>query len=530
MTQSATTRSQQSAVRDLTRRGGSERLALLYEVTAAFNERIDLDELLPLIITKSRELLDAESSALLLLDAERHELYFPYIADVAPDVEQRMAQIRFPADRGIAGWVLQHGTPQLVPDVARDPRWYGGVDQQSGMSTQSLLCAPLRTAHGVVGVIELRNKLHAAFSELDLAFLTALAGGIAIAIDNARLYRKLKESEAKLRQQVVVLQREVAGHSRFTDLVGSGEAMARVFELMEHAVTAPVSVLIEGETGTGKELIARAIHFNGPRRDGPFVPVNCGAISETLLESELFGHKRGAFTGASSDRKGVFEVANGGTILLDEVGETTPAMQIKLLRVLQNGEVVPVGDTQARFVDVRVISATNCRLEVAVEQGRFREDLYYRLNAFPIAVPPLRARKEDIPLLAAHLLERTTEKFGRRALGWSPTALAQLSSYDWPGNVRELANEIERAVAVAGSGETIEPRHLSDKLNVGEIVLSSVGTGTLTLQRAREGFEARYIAEALQQHHGNVSHTARALGLSRSTLHKLLKRYRLQEA
>jgi len=515
-----------SAVYDLTRRGDIERLALLYEVTVAFNERIELDDLLPFVLTKSRELLNTESSALLFLDSERHELYFPYVADVAPEVERRLARVRFPADQGIAGWAVQHGKPLLVPDVERDPRWYQGVDQESGRVTHSLLCAPLSTLHGTVGVIELRNKLHGPFTEQDMAFLSALAGGIAIALDNARLYQKLKHSEAKLRQEVTALHREVARQSRFADLVGASDAMARVFQLMEHAIAAPVSVLIEGETGTGKELIARAIHFNGPRKEGPFVAVNCGAISETLLESELFGHRRGAFTGASSDRKGVFEVAHGGTIFLDEVGEMTPAMQIKLLRVLQSGEIVPVGETEPRFVDVRVISATNRSLDTEVKEGRFREDLYYRLKVFPIALPPLRDRADDVALLAAHILQRTTEKFGKSVAGFSPDALALLTAYPWPGNVRELANEIERAMALAGDGETIEPRHLSDRIDSKRAVPVSTQAKAMTLQQAREAFEAHYIAEMLQRHHGNVSETARALGISRSMLHERVRRYR----
>ena len=335
------------------------RLSLLYEVSRSFSELIELDPLIGRIITKTKDLIDAESCAILLLDEERQELYFPYSADVAPEVEQRFATVRFPADRGIAGWVLQHGVPQLITDVSKDERWYAHVDKQSGMSTHSLLCAPLRTRRGTLGVIELRNRIGGVFTPEDLNFLDALSGNIAVAIENASLYQRLKNSEAALRDEVVTLQR--VNRTRFVEVVGTSDAMQQVFQLMESAITWPVTVLLTGETGTGKELVARAIHYNGARRDRPFVAVNCGALPETLLESELFGHKRGAFTGAVSDRKGFFEVADGGTILLDEIGETTPAMQVKLLRVLQSGEVVPVGETTPRRARSRSPTRARCR-------------------------------------------------------------------------------------------------------------------------------------------------------------------------
>jgi Nif-specific regulatory protein len=504
------------------------RLALLYELSRSFSELIDLDQLIVLVMAKTKELLNAEGSAILLLDEDKRELFFPYSADVAPEVEQRLSVIRFPADKGIAGWVLQKGIPQLVADVSQDKRWYADVDKESGMSTLSLLCAPLRTRHGPLGVIELRNKLTGQFTVEDLTFLDALAGSIAIAIENARLYRSLKESESRLRDEVVVLHREAAHRSRFTDVVGISEAMRHVFQLMESAISCQITVLLQGETGTGKELIARAIHYNGSRKDRPFVPVNCGALPETLLESELFGHKRGAFTGAVADRKGLFEVADGGTIFLDEIGETTPAMQVKLLRVLQSGEILPVGETTPRWVDVRVISAANRDLELATQQGKFRRDLYYRLSAFPINVPLLRSRKEDIPLLAVHLLRRVAEKFGRAVQGFSSAAMNALTDYSWPGNVRELENEIERAVALIGSGTIIQVEHLSERITSTRPAGVPVVAPTTTLKRAREAFEREYIVEILRQNNGNASQAAKVLGMSRVMLQKKIKTYGLR--
>ena len=380
----------------------------------------------------------------------------------------------------------------------------------------------------MIGVIELRNKIDGTFTSADLRFLDALSGSIAIAIENAMLYRQLKDSEACLREEVFVLNREIAGHSRFEDLVGVSLPMLEVFRLMERAIRNPVNVLLEGESGTGKELIARAIHYNGPRRTRSFVPVNCGAVPEGLLESELFGHKRGAFTGAVSDRKGLFEVADGGTIFLDEVGDMSPAMQVKLLRVLQDGELMRVGESEKqRHVDVHVISATHRDLEDEIKRGRFREDLFYRLCTFPIPVPALREHADDIPLLINHIVARTAAKFGRTLKGVSSTALHILSTYPWPGNVRELENEIERAAALADD-DLIEAKHLRSKVTSKPRVQPAGRLKLTTLKGARTVFEEEHLAEVLRTHHGNASSAAKALGISRVMLQKKIKAYGLR--
>jgi Nif-specific regulatory protein len=502
--------------------------AAAYEFTRAFGQLAELDELLPTVIRKLNAVLRAESSAIILLDETTGELYFPYVAAPTTDLGQRLAAVRFPSDKGIAGWVLRHGQVQIVPDVAADERWYPEVDGRSGVITRSLLCAPLRSSHGPLGVIEVCNKIGGEFDGADAALIGLLADSIAVAIENARLYGDARQVAERLQDEVVALHREVLRHSRFDDIVGSSPDMRRVFELMESAIASPVTVLLRGETGTGKELIARAIHYNGARRERPFVAVNCGALQDTLLESELFGHRKGAFTGALMDRKGLFEVADGGTVFLDEVGDTSPAMQVKLLRVLQEGEITPIGETRPRKVDVRVISATHRDLEEAVAAGAFREDLYYRLSAFPIEVPPLRQRPEDIPLLAVKILERTSQKFGKPVRGLSRGVVDLLVRHTWPGNVRELQNEIERAVALVPPGEAVKPGHLSPRLHAALPVTEELLAQPTTLRTARERFEREFIAGVLRQNGGNASRTARVLGISRVMLQTKIKHYGLR--
>ncbi len=520
------------------------RLGLLYEMSRQFCSLVDIDELVPFVIERTKVLLNAESSALLLLDDDRRNLHFCHIADVAPEVGKRFSEISFPADRGIAGWIIQHGIAQLVKDVASDPRWYPNVDSHSGMTTHSLLCAPLRTRQGIIGVIELRNKVGSEFTAADLEFLDTLSASIAIALDNAHLYAQVKTSQQKLEVQVAVLRRDLAGRERHRELIGTTPAMDSVFRLIESAAASRITVLLEGETGTGKEPVARAIHRASNRADQPFVAVNCAALPETLLESQLFGHRRGSFTGAARDQIGFFEAADGGTIFLDEIGEMPSTMQARLLRVLQEGEVVPIGDTSPRRVDVRVISATNRTLAEEIEQGRFRRDLYYRLATFPITLPPLRDRRGDIPLLADHFLHLAAEREHKSVPGFAPGALDALVRLPWRGNVRELRSAIERAVALVRAGELIGPQHLpsppADSAEYAEAEWSAVDGGAsedpatapppgeqdlASFRTARAAFEAEYIREALRRANGNVTQAARLLGLSRAFVHEKIKEY-----
>ncbi len=533
-----------------------DRFELLYELGCAFASRIEIDELLPLVVGKCREVLDAEGISILLLDPERNELYFPYVSQSDPATVERLRNLRFPADKGIAGTALGQGIAIRVTDAQHDGRHYHGVDLVTGITTRDLMAVPLITRQGKIGVIEAVNSRGPQrFSEDDLAFFEALAGSIAVAIENARLYSEVREAEASLQKRVGMLRRDLARSDVFTRIIGTTPVMREVFRLMESAAASSIPVLIEGETGTGKEMVARGIHLASARSEGPFVAINCASLPESLLESELFGHRRGAFTGAVRDNPGLFRAANGGVIFLDEISDMPMSMQAKLLRVLEEEEVVAIGDTFPRKVDVRVLSATNRDLKAEVERGNFRQDLYYRVAVFPIRLPALRERPEDIPLLATHFLHMAAQRHNKSIEALAPETIALLCNYNWPGNVRELRNEIERAVALARDGDLIRPNHLTSTLeasgaskpiiadvstsgampgNVPGPLLPQDGqpaqkeTGSGSLRDARAAFEARHIAAVLRQNQSNVSRTAQALGLSRAALQKKMKAYRLR--
>src|SRR5579862_10024544 len=397
---------------------------LIYELGNAFASRLELVPLIELVTSKCREVLDADGVAVMLLDVESQELYFPYFSDRDPKVAERLARVRVPIGKGIAGEVFQTCRSMKIDNVSTDSHFYTGVDKKTGLTTRSLLAAPL-VAHEVrLGVIEAVNPLgREAFSDNDLALLEALADSVAVAIYNADRVGKLKASEEILRTQVGALRRELARHELLDEIIGVSPEMAEVHHLMNNAAASSISVLLVGETGSGKEVTARGIHRMSARADKPFLAVNCAALSEHLLESELFGHRRGAFTGATQNQPGLFRAANGGVIFLDEIGEMPLGMQPTLLRVLQDGEIMSVGDTRPERVDVRVFSATNRELRSAVAAGTFRADLYYRLAAFPIRLPPLRMRRRDIPLIADHFLAQTSVRHHKEIHEFDPGVL-----------------------------------------------------------------------------------------------------------
>jgi len=343
-----------------------------------------------------------------------------------------------------------------------------------------------------------------------------------LAFENVRLQEELASANARLQVENVQLKREARGRYRFAEIIGSSPALQRTLGLVERVLATNTVVLISGETGTGKGLVARAIHYNGARADKPFVSENCAAIAPDLLTSELFGHKRGAFTGATEDRQGLFEVADGGTLFLDEIGDCPPDLQTRLLRVLDDGVVRRVGSNQPLKVDVRIITATHHDLERDVAAGSFRKDLFYRLSVFTITTPPLRERKEDVPLLAQHVLDRLVRTDGKAVRGFTPEALVLLGAYDFPGNVRELENEVERAYALADADGYITPDLLSAKFTT---LAATLPSPPGSLRAAVERFEAQILREALARAQGNQTRTASDLGLSRRALIDKLQKY-----
>lgn len=360
----------------------------------------------------------------------------------------------------------------------------------------------------------------------DLRIIIRRAGEQYVLVqENQRLMKELEAANQRLKAENIALHREVQRQYAFDNIVGQSAAMENVFKLMRKVIPTDTTVLLMGETGTGKELIAKAIHYNGPRKERPFLAQNCAALPDTLLESELFGHTKGAFTGASSDKKGMFELADNGTLFLDEINDTSPAMQQRLLRVLQEGEILPLGSEKTINVDVRIISATNVDLQKSIQEGKFREDLYYRLNVFPIRIPPLRERPEDIASLAQHFMEKYSVKMGKKISGLSMEGLSYLANMNFRGNVRELENLIERSVTLAEDNSTITLDQLTQEPSRRiETTLATAGHSG-TLKEMTESLEKFHIVENLKKYNGNISKTARELGLSRLGLHKKLQRY-----
>jgi len=404
--------------------------------------------------------------------------------------------------------------------VSELPERSKAVAKSAGISC--ILLAELREAEERCGMLYADHRQPGMeFSETDVQLVHVLATLLSKAVENLRLKERMSRELESLRW-------EVDSRHCFANIIGQSLCMQRLFSILQRVAASDVTVLVEGESGSGKELVARAIHAGGKRRQARFVAQNCAALPEHLLESELFGHVRGAFTGAHRDKKGLFEVAHGGTFLLDEIADMPPMLQVKLLRVLQDGKIRRVGGTDPIEVDVRIIAATNKPLEEEVRLGRFRSDLFYRLNVMRIELPPLRDRRDDIPLLAQHFLDRFSAEQRKSVEGFTQAAMELLVNYDWPGNVRELENEVERAVVLSNPGQALSAASLSDKVRSVDVAIHPPRPGVgVTLKDLVEDVERRVIVEVLNANKWNKSKTARILGLSRQGLLKKIARFDL---
>jgi Nif-specific regulatory protein len=467
-------------------------IAALYEVGRRLASTHDLGALLSQIAEVTKRLIDYQTFAIFLTEPDGKHLVPRYVVGFR---ELYVQTVRIPLGEALVGQAAQRQELIWIPDVHQDPRYVRRI-ADSGEEIRGELLLPLIYHGETVGVLDVGSTRPAQFSEEDLAFLKTLGTQVAIGVAKARL----REATERLRQENLELRRAVEGKYTFGEIVGRGPAMARVLQLVEKVIPSASTVLIEGETGTGKELLARAIHYNGPRRERRFLAQNCAALPETLLESELFGHKKGAFTGAAGDKKGLFELADGGTVFLDEVGDMSVAMQAKVLRVLQEGEVRALGATEGRKVDFRLIGATNRDLDAEVRAGRFRQDLYFRLRVFPIRLPPLRERREDIPALAQHFLARFAREMEKDIAGITAAALDLLVAYPFPGNVREVENELERAANLVEPGGWITPDLLSERVRGLPAGAGAAGAREGRLKEAVEAVEQRMIHEALARH------------------------------
>jgi Nif-specific regulatory protein len=506
-----------------------EDLDLLYEISASIHSIHDLDEMLRNVLLKIKEVFQIEGASIALHDADCKEFYFiRTVEEQRNGTRQGMDEMRFPDSYGIAGWVLREKEPALIPDVSKDKRFTKQLGIQQNLDIRSMICVPLKTRKGVIGVLYALNKQVAEFTSKDMRLLEILSGTIAVSIENARLYGEMKQYASSLEKENLRLKSECQMRFNLQGIIGSSAAMQRVFTMLKKVIGTDTTVLIHGETGTGKELFAKVIHYNGPMKDKPFVTENCGALSESLLESELFGHVKGAFTGAIADKKGLFELAEGGTVFLDEISDMPHTMQTKLLRVLQEGQIRPVGGSQYRQVNFRLISSSNRDLYKEVKKGVFRKDLFYRIQVFPIVLPPLRERKEDIPLLTMHFFEQFAAKLDRSAARLTPDALEILMQFDWPGNVRELENEIERALTLAGDDGEIKEEYLSERIKGSADHGVSSDQDPVTIQEATARVERKMVTDELRRTGGNRSQAARILGLTRQGLLNKIARYEIK--
>jgi transcriptional regulator with GAF, ATPase, and Fis domain len=484
----------------------ADRLEAMLAITRKWQQTNDMETLLSEMAEAAIEMFDADRASIFLWDR-------PNKAIVGrPALGVKGGELRLADTAGIVGQVIQTGETRRVTESDANAGIERAVDKQTGYKTKSLLCVPLVSASGSrLGAFEVLNKKNGAFTEDDESGLSELASYAAVALESTQQFEELLTRHQRL----------VELAAQDTSLVGDCPAIQALRSTVNRLGTTDLAILILGENGTGKEVVARSLHYGSRRRAEPFIAVNCAALTETLLESELFGHEKGAFTDAHESRAGKFELATGGTLFLDEIGDMSLAGQAKLLRVLEEKTIVRVGGSRSIHTDVRVLAATNQNLADLVRSKRFRQDLYFRLNVVSLELPPLRDRGDDIPLLADHFLQQFCLQMGRRTPKLTAAARKRLISHPWPGNVRELRNLMER-LAYLSPGDRIEAEELAFILSPADRTPSHVEIG-LSLNTATHQFQQYYIRQSIERARGNVSLAAKNLGVHRSNLYRKMR-------
>jgi Nif-specific regulatory protein len=476
-------------------------LEFIRNIAGILERSLDVREIVNPIMDAMTTHLGMKHATITLLNRKTNDILIDASHGLTPQQAQRG---RYKLGEGVTGQVIESGEPILIEKTSESPLFLNRTQRMSPTDS-SFICVPIKTGKTVVGALSAARPYDDKADLQSCVFLMELVASLLA--QSVRLRRSAQERGEKLQSENERLRAELKDRFRPSNIIGNSHEMQIVYDQVAQVSKSQTSVLIEGETGTGKELVAHAIHFNSDRADKPFIKAHCAALPENLIESELFGHVKGSFTGANGDRKGRFHLADGGTLFLDEIGEIPPSIQIKLLRVLQEREFEQVGGTKTIKVNVRVVAATNQNLQDMVTEGSFREDLFYRLNVFPIWVPPLRKRKSDILQLADFFLERYSKQNNKTVRRLSSPVIDMLYSYHWPGNVRELENIMERGVVLA-EGDALHPHHLPPTLQTAEQI-GSPKSGSLKDQV--EIYEKDLIADALKSARGNMAGAARSL-------------------
>jgi Nif-specific regulatory protein len=487
--------------------GEVKELSILFEISQILDSSLDMRSVVEPVLEVLTRSLGMMFATLTLLNGKTGEIFIEAAYGLSP-VQKRRG--RYKLGEGITGKVIQTGKPAIVPKISEEPLFLDKTRARKSIQGDDLsfICVPVKIGREVIGALSADRIASETISLNETARILSIAASlIAQAV---RLRRLAQEERERLEEENQRLQEELKDRFRPSNIIGNSKAMQEVYQLIAQVSHSDATVLLRGESGTGKELVAHAIHYGSRRAVKPFIKVNCAALPESVIESELFGHEKGAFTGAVASRKGRFELAHGGTLFLDEIGDLSPGMQIKLLRVLQEREFEKVGGTETIKTDVRLIAATNRELEQLIEKEVFRQDLYYRLNVFPIHIPPLRERRTDILLLSDYFAEKYSRLSHKDVRRISTPAIDMLMAYHWPGNVRELENCVERAVLLSDDG-VIHGHHLPPSLQTAETTGTAPSGG---LKASLQRVERELLLDALKSSRGNMAAAANALGIT----------------